>query len=156
MLKGILSSLAPTLVKAATTANPIAGMAVSLAAKRLGLPENASIEQIEDEVERNPDKMSAVQSAELEIKQIAANIEGFKLETQDRANARDHFATDWTPKLFAILSLVGFLVYSFMVTMTPDHDAGIVNLVIGYLGGLLSGISAFFFGSSNNGDKRGK
>ena len=154
MLKGILSSLAPTLVKAATTANPIAGMAVSLAAKRLGLPENASIEQIEEEVERNPDKMSAVQAAELEIKQISANIEGFKLETQDRANARSmHVKTgDFTPKIFAIVALFGFLGYCLLITVRPPQDAALPNLIIGALTSLVSGVSAFYFGSSHKKD----
>ena len=54
--------------------------------------------------------------------------------------------------MFAIISLVGFIAYIFMVTLQPpdSNDNAIVNLIIGYLGGLVSGISAFFFGSSQN------
>jgi hypothetical protein len=41
-----------------------------------------------------------------------------------------------------------------MVTLqAPEsNDDAIVNLVLGYLGGLVSGIASFYFGSSHNGD----
>ena len=79
-LKGILGALAPTLVKTVASSNPIAGMAVKLAAKKLGMPETSSIEQIEEVVEREPEKAEILQDAELEIKKLTANIEGFRLD----------------------------------------------------------------------------
>jgi len=152
-LKGLLGALAPTLVKAATTANPIAGMAVKLAARKLGMPETSTIEQIEEVVENEPEKAEILQDAELEIKKLTANIEGFRLETEDRQDARKTFSKDATPRVLALLSMGGFLAYIFMVTLqAPEaNDDAIVNLVLGYLGGLVSGISSFYFGSSNNG-----
>lgn len=46
---------------------------------------------------------------------------------------------DPTPKLLAVLAMVGFLAYIFMVTLqAPEaNDDAIVNLVLGYLGGWL-------------------
>ena len=152
-LKGILGALAPTLVKTVASSNPIAGMAVKLAAKKLGMPETSSIEQIEEAVENEPEKAEILQDAELEIKKLTANIEGFRLETEDRQDARKTFSKDATPRVLALLSMGGFLAYIFMVTLqAPEaNDDAIVNLVLGYLGGLVSGISSFYFGSSNNG-----
>jgi NhaP-type Na+/H+ or K+/H+ antiporter len=152
-LKGILGALAPTLLKTVASSNPIAGMALKIAAKKLGMPENSSIEQIEEVVENEPEKAEVLQDAELEIKKLTANIEGFRLETEDRQDARKTFAKDSTPKLIAILAMVGFLAYIFMVTLqAPEsNDDAIVNLVLGYLGGLVSGIASFYFGSSHNG-----
>ena len=153
-LKGILGALAPTLVKTVASSNPIAGMAVKLAAKKLGMPETSSIEQIEEVVEREPEKAEVLQDAELEIKKLTANIEGFRLETEDRQDARAKFAKDPTPKVIAVMAMLGFLAYIFMVTLqAPEsNDDAIVNLVLGYLGGLVSGIASFYFGSSHNGD----
>ena len=152
-LKGLLGALAPTLVKTVASSNPIAGMGVKLAAKKLGLPETSNIAQIEEAVENEPEKAEILQDAELEIKKLTANIEGFKLETEDRQDARNKFAKDPTPKVIAVLAMVGFLAYIFTVTLqAPEsNDDAIVNLVLGYLGGLVSGIASFYFGSSHNG-----
>ena len=118
------------------------------------MPETSSIEQIEEVIEREPEKAEILQDAELEIKKLTANIEGFRLETEDRQDARKTFAKDPTPKLIAVLAMVGFLAYIFMVTLqAPEsNDDAIVNLVLGYLGGLVSGIASFYFGSSHNGN----
>jgi len=148
-MKGILKALAPTLVNVATTANPLAGMAVKMAASRLGLPDTVSIDEVERHVEAHPEKAELLRNTETELMRMQTNLAGFEAQTADKQDARRVFATDWTPKIFAIVSLLGFLGYIFMVTITPDHDAGIVNLVIGYLGGLVSGITSFFFGSSH-------
>lgn len=155
-MKGLLKALAPTLVNVATTANPLAGMAVKMAANKLGIPADSTLEDVERHVEAHPEKAELLNNTEIELQRLQSNVELYKTEVDDRKNAREHFATDWTPKVFAIITLLSFVAYSFLVTMTPDHDAGIVNLVIGYMGGLLSGISAFFFssGSENNGKNR--
>jgi alkylated DNA repair dioxygenase AlkB len=153
-LKGLLGALAPTLVKTVASSNPIAGMAVKLAARKLGMPETSTIEQIEEVVENEPEKAEVLQDAELEIKKLTANIEGFRLETEDRQDARKTFAKDPTPKVIAVMAMLGFLAYIFMVTLqAPEsNDDAIVNLVLGYLGGLVSGIASFYFGSSHNGN----
>tara|TARA_R100000808_G_scaffold22265_1_gene48353 strand:- start:670 stop:1134 length:465 start_codon:yes stop_codon:yes gene_type:complete len=154
MLKGILGSIAPTLIKAAASSNPVAGIAVKLAARKIGLPDSASVEQIEETIEREPEKAKIIQDAEVEIKELTANIDGFRLEVQDRQDARERFQKDPTPKLLAVLAMVGFLAYIFMVTLqAPEaNDDAIVNLVLGYLGGLVTGVTSFYFGSSHNGN----
>ena len=53
-LGGLLKSLAPTIANAA--GGPLAGMAVKIAASKLGLPSTATANEIEDLIEREPDK----------------------------------------------------------------------------------------------------
>ena len=131
------------------------GMALKMVTSKLGVP-NASIQKVEQILEDEPEKASLIQEADREfadkIKELEINLEAFKVETEDRQDARRAFKEDITSKVFAIISLVGFIGYIFMVTLQPpdSNDNAIVNLIIGYLGGLVSGISAFFFGSSQN------
>jgi hypothetical protein len=154
-MKGILRALSPTLVNLATSSNPIAGMVVKMAAKKLGMPDNSSLEQIEETVEREPEKASLLAQTENELKAMEINLEGFKVETEDRQDARkmQTVTRDWTPKIFAVMALSGFLVYCFLITVRPPLDAAIPNLIIGALTSLVSGVSAFYFGSTHNGNK---
>jgi Fe2+ transport system protein B len=149
---GLLKSLAPTVAEAA--GGPLAGMAVKMVASKIGVP-NASVEKIEEILETQPEKAMLVKQADREfqdrIREMEIDLESFKAEVDDRKDARSKFADDLTPKIFAMLALIGFLGYVFMVTIQPPdaNDDGVVNLILGYLGGLVSGISAFFFGGSN-------
>ena len=50
----------------------------------------------------------------------------------------------------------GFLGYIFLVTLQPpeQNSEALINLVLGYLGGLASAIISFYFGASNTSDKK--
>ena len=149
---GLLKTLAPTVASAA--GGPMVGMAVKMVAAKLGVPE-ANADKIEEILETQPEKAMLVKQADREfqdrIREMEIDLESFKAEVDDRKDARSKFADDPTPKIFAMLALIGFLGYVFMVTIQPPdaNDDGVVNLILGYLGGLVSGISAFFFGGSN-------
>ena len=82
------------------------------------------------------------------------DVDIFKLETADVQDARQAFKGDWTPRVFGLFSLCGFLGYIFLVTIQPPdaNSDTIVSLVLGYLGGLVSGISSFYFGASHKKD----
>ena len=155
-MKGLLKLLAPTALKAISTANPVAGMATNLIAKKLNIPVSSTVEEIETHLEQHPEKHEELQSVELEIKKLTTNLEGFKVETADRQDARKmQVATrDWTPKIFAIVALAGFLTYCFLITINPPIDAAIPNLINGALTSLVSGVSAFYFGSTNQSGKK--
>jgi hypothetical protein len=148
----LLKSLAPTVAEAA--GGPLAGMAVKMVASKMGVPE-ASAEKIEEILETQPEKAVLVREADQDfktkIREMEIDLESFKTEVDDRKDARKTFGDDPTPKVFAMLALIGFLGYVFMVTIQPPdaNDDGVVNLILGYLGGLVSGISAYFFGGSN-------
>jgi hypothetical protein len=50
----------------------------------------------------------------------------------------------------------GFMGYIFLVTLQPpeQNSEALINLVLGYLGGLASAVISFYFGASNTGDKK--
>jgi hypothetical protein len=147
-----LSGIAPTM--ATGLGGPLAGVAVKTVMKSLHLGDDASPEDIEKAVDlATPEQMSNLRQADLDFKvrMKELDIDLVKTQTADIQDARKTFGNDPVPKLFAMVALLGFLGYVFMVTIQPPdaNDDGVVNLILGYLGGLVSGISAFFFGGSN-------
>ena len=100
-----------------------------------------------------PEQLAEIKKAELDfeaqMKQMDVDI--FALETADVQDARKAHKGDWTPRVFGLLALIGFLAYIFLVTIQPPdaNSDTIVSLVLGYLGGRVSGISAFYFGASH-------
>jgi len=149
-LKGILKALSPTLVNVATSSNPLAGMVVKMAAKKLGMPDNSSLEEIEETVEREPEKAPLLAQTESELKAMEIKLETFKAENEDVQDARSHFSEDWTPKAFSILALVLYGAYVMIVTMLPfEQNETIISLVLGQLSGILGTCAAFFYGNKS-------
>ena len=150
---GLLKSLAPTIASAA--GGPMAGMAVKMAAKKLGLPDTATANEIEDLIEREPDKAVMVREADKDfknrIREMEIDLESFKTEVEDRKDARENFATDWTPKVFSVLTLLLYGAFVMIVTLMPhdQNDETIISLVLGQLSGILGTAAAFFYGSSS-------
>ena len=153
-MKGILKALDPKLVGVVASSNPVAGTILKMATKKLGMPDNSTPEQIEEEIERNPEKAALISDIELQVKKMDIELEAFKTEVADVQDARQHFGKDHTPRILAVLAMLGFLAYIFMVTLQApeNNDDAIVNLVLGYLGGLVTGVTSFYFGSSHNGN----
>jgi hypothetical protein len=148
----LLKTLAPTVAEAA--GGGLGGMALKMVAAKLGAPD-ANAEAIEKILETQPEKAILVKQADADfqnrLKEMEINLESFKTEVEDRKDARKTFGDDPIPKIFAMTALLGFLGYVFMVTIQPPdaNDDGVVNLILGALASLVSGISAFFFGGSN-------
>ena len=152
-LGGLLKSLAPTIASAA--GGPMAGMAVKMAAKKLGLPDTATANEIEDLIEREPDKAVMVREADKDfknrIREMEIDLESFKTEVEDRKDARENFASDWTPKVFSVLTLLLYGAFVMILTLMPhdQNDETIISLVLGQLSGILGTAAAFFYGSSS-------
>ena len=152
-LGGLLKSLAPTIASAA--GGPMAGMAVKMAANKLGLPETATANEIEDLIERKPEKAVLVKEADRDfksrIREMEIDLESFKTEVEDRKDARNKFSGDITPKVFCILALLLYGAYVMAVTIMPhdQNDETIISLVLGQLSGILGTCAAFFYGGSN-------
>ena len=70
-MKGLLNLLAPTALKAISTANPIAGMATNLIAKKLNIPVSSTVEEIETHLEQHPEKHEELKSL---FKKIDKNV----------------------------------------------------------------------------------
>ena len=151
-LGGLLKSLAPTIASAA--GGPMAGMAVKMAAQKLGMPD-ATANEIEDLIEREPEKAVLLKEADKEfkdrIREMEIDLESFKTEVEDRKDARAKFSGDLTPKVFCILALILYGAYVMTVTILPhdQNDETIISLVLGQLSGILGTCAAFFYGGSN-------
>tara|TARA_R100001440_G_scaffold57939_2_gene77793 strand:+ start:253 stop:729 length:477 start_codon:yes stop_codon:yes gene_type:complete len=149
-IKGLVGAVAPSLATA--MGSPLAGAAMSAIADKLGVKNEPK--EIERAIQNaTPEQLVAIKEAELdfEAKMAQMEVDIFALETADVQDARKAHKGDWTPRVFGLVSLFGFIGYIFLVTVQPPdaNSDTIVSLVLGYLGGLVSGISSFYFGASH-------
>ena len=131
-------------------------MAANVIADVLGVkPEPKALQKAMENA--TPEQMAEIKKAEFEfetqMKELDVDI--FALETADKQDARQKFSKDWTTRVMGIAVLGGFLGYIFMVTLQPpeQNSEALINLVLGYLGGLASAVVSFYFGASNGGGK---
>ena len=155
ILKNIVGAVAPTLGTA--LGGPMGGMAANMISEVLGVPNNPKA--IERGIaEATPEQMLELKKAEqaFEVQMKELDVDVFKLETQDTQDARSKFSKDWTARIMGIATVGGFLGYIFLVTLQPpeQNSEALINLVLGYLGGLASAVISFYFGASHsNNDK---
>jgi hypothetical protein len=153
LLKNIVGAVAPTLGTA--LGGPMGGMAANMIADVLGVPNNPkAIEKaIQD---ATPEQMLELKKVEqeFEVKMKELEVDVFKLETEDIQDARGKFSKDWTARIMGMATVGGFLGYIFLITLQPPeaNSEALVNLILGYLGGLASAIVSFYFGASNKQD----
>tara|TARA_B100002019_G_C21208666_1_gene568154 strand:- start:453 stop:932 length:480 start_codon:yes stop_codon:yes gene_type:complete len=154
LIKGILGQVAPTIGTA--LGGPMGGMAGNMIADVLGCANNPK--DIQTAIHNaTPEQMMQIKQAEqdFKVKMKELEVDVFKLETEDKQNARGMFSKDWTARIIGIATIGGFLGYIFLVTLQPpeQNSEALINLVLGYLGGLASAIISFYFGASHSGDK---
>ena len=150
LLTNIIGSVAPTLGTA--LGGPLGGMAGDVISKVLGVDNNpASLEKAI--ATATPEQLLEIKKAEkdFEAKMKALDVDLYKLETQEKQDARKTFSKDWTARIIGIAMIGGFLGYIFLVTLQPpeQNSEALINLVLGYLGGLASAVISFYFGASN-------
>ena len=92
---------------------------------------------------------------EFEVQMAELEVDIFELETKDIQDARSKFSKDWTSRIMGLTVVGGFMGYIFLITVQPpeQNSEALINLVLGYLGGLASAIISFYFGASNTGNK---
>ena len=154
LLKNVVGSVAPTLGSA--LGGPLGGMASKVICDVLGCDNNPkAIDQAIQQA--TPEQMMELKKAEqaFEVQMKELDIDIFKLEVQDKQDARGKFSKDWTARIMGIATVGGFLGYIFLVTLQPpeQNSEALINLVLGYLGGLASAVISFYFGASNTPDK---
>ena len=153
-IKGLVGDLAPTL--GAALGGPVGGAAATMLADVLGCdPTPQKISKALSQA--TPEQLAEIKKAELdfEVRMKELEVDVFALETKDIQHARESFSEDWTARSIAILSILLFGGYVFLVTLQPadDNDLNVVNLVLGYLGGIVSSVVSFYFGASKSGSK---
>lgn len=151
ILKNLLGAVAPTLGSA--LGGPMGGMAGKIISETLGVPNNQkSIQKAMQTA--SPEELAKIKKAELEFEAEMKKLEVdvFALEAQEKQDARKHFSKDWTARIIGVAVIGGFLGYIFLVTLQPpeQNSEALINLVLGYLGGLASAIISFYFGASNS------
>ena len=157
LIKNVVGTLAPTIGSA--LGGPMGNMAANVIADVLGVkPEPKALQQAVQNA--TPEQLAEIKKPELEfeaqMKELDVDI--FALETADKQDARQKFSKDWTTRVMGIAVLGGFLGYIFLVTLQPpeQNSEALINLVLGYLGGLASAVISFYFGASNSSDKSKK
>lgn len=150
-LKNIIGAVAPTLGSA--LAGPMGNMAGDVVAKVLGC--DNSPKAIEKAVQNaTPEQMLELKKAEkeFEVQMAELEVDIFELETKDIQDARSKFSKDWTSRIMGLTVVGGFMGYIFLITVQPpeQNSEALINLVLGYLGGLASAIISFYFGASNS------
>jgi hypothetical protein len=153
LLGNIVGAVAPTLGTA--LGGPFGGMAGDVISKVLGVENNPkSIEQAL--ANATPEQLIEIKKAEkeFEAKMKELDVDLYKLETAEKQHARGMFSKDWTARIIGIAMVGGFLGYIFLVTLQPpeQNSEALINLVLGYLGGLASAVISFYFGASNKSD----
>ena len=151
-IKGLIGDLAPTL--GAALGGPVGGAAATMLADVLGC--DPTPQKIEKALQQaTPEQLAEIKKAELdfEVRMKELEVDVFALETKDIQHARDSFSEDWTARAIAIMSILLFGGYVLLVTLQPadDNDLNVVNLVLGYLGGIVSSVVSFYFGASKSG-----
>jgi hypothetical protein len=152
-IKGLVGAVAPTIASALGT--PVAGAAVQVISQALGCKaDERSVEQAVQNA--SPEDLAKIREAELEFeaKMAELNVDVFALETADKQDARKYFNKDWTARFIGVLMVVFFCSYIGMITIMPpeQNSMELINLVLGYLGGLISAIVSFYFGASQKQD----
>ena len=153
ILKNIVGAVAPTLGTA--IGGPMGGMAANMLADVLGVPNDQK--SIEKAIQNaTPEQMLELKKAEqqFEVQMKELDVDVFELETADKQHARGMFSKDWTAMISGVSTIAGFLGYIFLVTLQPpeQNSEALINLVLGYLGGLASAIISFYVGASHKGD----
>ena len=153
LLSNIIGSVAPTLGTA--LGGPLGGMAGDVISKVLGCDNDpVSLEKAISNA--TPEQLMEIKKAEkeFETKMKELDVDLYKLETAEKQDARKTFSKDWTARIIGIAMIGGFLGYIFLVTLQPpeQNSEALINLVLGYLGGLASAVISFYFGASNKQD----
>jgi len=151
LLANIVGSVAPTLGTA--LGGPLGGMAGEVISKVLGV-ENTPAALEKGIAAATPEQLLEIKKAEkdFEAKMKQLDVDIYKLEAEEKQDARKHFSKDWTARIMGIAVVGGFMGYIFLVTLQPpeQNSEALINLVLGYLGGLASAVISFYFGASNS------
>ena len=144
-----IESIAPTI--ASCLGGPLAGMAVEVVSKSLGIDPNAVQDTI-NSGKLTADQIASIQSAEIALKAKAQemNLDFEQLAVQDRKSARDMQTTtkSFIPPLLALIITLGFfgILIGMMTGKVTSSDA--LMLLLGSLGTAWTGVISFYFGSS--------
>jgi hypothetical protein len=148
-----LAKVLPTIATA--FGGPLAGVAASFVADKLGLSEKTA-EAVQAAITgATPEQFAQLRQIDADLQKFFVS-QGIKLEeiaSADRANARDREAKTGdtlTPRLLALGVTVGFfgVLGYLMASGKPASGGDALLVMLGALGGAWASIVAYYFGSS--------
>ncbi len=145
-----LKQIAPTIATA--MGGPLAGMAISVVSKAIGVDEDKVGDLIKDN-KLTAEQIAQVKVAEIELQKQAQELglNFAKLEVDDRKSAREMQATTRSivPPALAGLVTIGFFgILIMMLLGKVDSNNPAILMMLGSLGTAWTGIIAYYFGSS--------
>jgi len=152
-----LEQVAPTIATALL--GPLGGLAVTTLSKVLGVDEK-DVQGVIDSGKMSAEQIAQIKIAEIEFQkqtqELGLNFE--KLATDDRKSARDmQIATNsFVPPMLSILVVTawGVIQYFLLTHVIATEMREIIIRVLGTLDGALMLILSFYFGSSNNSQRK--
>jgi hypothetical protein len=132
---------------------PVGGAAAGMLAEVLGC--DPTPQKIERALQTaTPEQLAEIKKAEIafETRMKELEVDVFALETADTQDARKNFSKDWTARVIGLIMVLFFCGYVGLITLLPpeQNSMELTKLVMGYLGGLVSAVVSFYFGSSQN------
>jgi hypothetical protein len=152
-VKSIVSKFSPILASAISTANPFAGMFISLIASVFGANENDS-KDIVNKINSNENAYQKLKELELQHKDLLSNN---YVEDKESARNREEKITeilkkrDYVMESIAVAVVIGYFamcsITVFYSIPLADHD--MLNMLFGQLMGGFMMVLSYYFGSSN-------
>ena len=150
-----LAQIAPSIATA--LGGPLAGLAVTVISKALGIDEK-DVQTTIESGKLTADQLASLKQAELELQKQAQSLglDFEKLATEDRKSARDLQASTKSivPPILALVVTVGFFGILFALMMDYAKKSDELMIMLGSLGTAWTGIIGFYFGSSAHSEKQ--
>ena len=150
-----LAQIAPSIATA--LGGPLAGLAVTVISKALGIDEK-DVQTTIESGKLTADQLTSLKQAELELQKQAQSLglDFEKLATEDRKSARDLQASTKSivPPILALVVTVGFFGILFALMMDYAKKSDELMIMLGSLGTAWTGIIGFYFGSSAHSEKQ--
>jgi hypothetical protein len=151
-----LEQIAPTI--ATCLGGPLAGLAVTAISKLIGIaPEQ--VKDVIDSGKLSAEQIALIQQEEIRFKEqtLAMGLNFEKLDVEDRKSARNMQTANKsrTPDILSGVITFGF--FGILVAMLmgyPSKDSQPLLIMLGSLGTAWISVVAFWFGSTNSGQKK--
>lgn len=149
--KDTIRTFAPTV--AAALGGPMAGVATKMISSALlGQPEGSQKEIMNAVLGASPDDLLKLRTLETDFEAEMARLEVdvFKLEVEDRKDARQAHAESKAPMVIGVFSFIGFfgILIAMIFVKIPESSAAPLNVMLGILGTLVIMIAKYYYGSS--------
>lgn len=152
--RALVGTVAPTL--GAALGGPLGGMAGAVIAKAvLGRDKATETELAAAIASATPEQLLALKKADLDFatRMKELDVDVFRLETADVANARQMYAVNYWPQITLSALFIGgyFTILGFYITgkvVIPADVKDTVTVLIGIMSASVTAIMAFWFGSS--------